>query len=98
MLKENFILPPEEDQEKPVIEPLIKTHALKKMTELFRRWKNELKTKFVDKNETPIFTGRYEKIKDQWDAFVAHKKSVKSKKMSETNKLNAAKKQLHHRT
>jgi hypothetical protein len=42
-LKANFILPPEEDQEKPVIEPLIKTHALKKMAELFRRWKNHLK-------------------------------------------------------
>src|SRR3954469_24444927 len=40
MLKANFILPPEEDQEKPVIEPLIKTHALKKMAELFKRWKN----------------------------------------------------------
>src|SRR3954471_20552410 len=49
MLKGNFILPPEEDQEKPVIEPLIKTHALKKIEELFRRWKNDLKTKFVDK-------------------------------------------------
>ena len=29
---------------------------------------------------------------------MAHKKSEKSKKMSETNKLNDAKKQLHHRT
>lgn len=56
-----------------------------------------MKTKFVDKNETPIFTRQYEKIKDHWDAFVAHKKSEKSKKMSETNKLNAAK-EFHHRT
>src|SRR3954471_12878055 len=38
-LKEKFILPPEEEPEKPVIEPLIKTHALKKMAELFRTWK-----------------------------------------------------------
>ena len=45
-LKSNFTLPPEEDPEKPVKEQLIKSHALKKMTELFRRWKNELKTEF----------------------------------------------------
>ena len=51
-LKENFTLPPEEDPEKLVKEELIKSHALKKMAELFRRWKNDLKT-FVDKEETP---------------------------------------------
>ena len=96
-LKENFTLPLEEDPEKPVIEELIKSHALKKMAELFRRWKNELKT-FVDKEETPEFTGRFEKIRDQWPAFVAHKTSEKSKKMSATNKKNAAKKKRHHRT
>ena len=47
-LKANFTLPPEEDPEKPVIEQLIMSHALKKMADLFRRWKNELK-RFVDK-------------------------------------------------
>ena len=67
------------------------------MAELFRRWKNELKT-FVDKEETPEFIGKYEKISDHWPAFVAHKTSKKSKKMSATNKQNAAKKKLHHRT
>ena len=61
-LKANFTLPPEEDPEKPVKEQLIKSHALKKMADLFRRWKNELKT-FVDKEETPEFIGRYEKIR-----------------------------------
>ena len=96
-LKANFTLPPEEDPEKPVKEQLIKSHALKKMADLFRRWKNELKT-FVDKEETPEFVGRYEKIRDHWPAFVAHKTSEKSKKMSATNKQNAAKKKLHHRT
>ena len=80
-LKENFTLLPEEDPEKPVKEQLIKSHALKKMADLFRRWKNELKT-FVDKEETPEFIGRYEKIRDHWPAFVAHKTSEKSKKMS----------------
>ena len=67
------------------------------MADLFRRWKNELKT-FVDKEETPEFIGRYEKIRDHRPAFVAHKTSEKSKKMSATNKKNAAKKKLHHRT
>ena len=65
------------------------------MGDLFRRWKNELKM-FVDKEETPEFTGRFEKIRDQWPAFAAHKTSEKSKKMSATNKMNAAKKKLHH--
>ena len=97
-LKANFTLPPEEDPEKPVKEQLIKSHALKKMAELFRRWKNELKTSFVDKEKTPKFTGRFEKIRDHWDAFVAHKTSEKSKKMSATNKKNAANKEQHHRT
>ena len=62
-LKANFTLLPEEDPEKPVKEQLIKSHALKKMADLFRRWRNELKT-FVDKEETPEFIGRYEKIRD----------------------------------
>ena len=97
-LKANFTLPPEEDPEKPVIEPLVKAHALKKMADLSRRWKNELKSIFVDKGKTPEFTGRFEKIRDHWPAFVAHKTSDKSKKMSVTNKKNAAKKELHHRT
>ena len=63
-LKANFTLLPEEDPKKPVIKQLIKSHALKKMAELFRRWKNELKTSFVDKEKTPEFIGKYEKIRD----------------------------------
>ena len=85
-LKVNFTLPEEDDPENPVIVPLIKSFALKKMADLFRRWKNELKTKFVNKEKTPEFTGRYKKIKDHWPAFVAHKTSDRSKKMSVTNK------------
>ena len=53
VLKENFTLPAEEDPEKPVIEPLIKAHALKKMAGVFRSWKNELKSMYVDQNKTP---------------------------------------------
>ena len=43
------------------------------------------------------FIGKYEKIKDHWPTFVAHNTSKKSKKMSATNKQNAAKKEFHHR-
>ena len=96
-LKSNFTLPPEDNPENPVKEKLIKSFALKRMAELFRRWKKEL-NKFVENKETPEFKGRYEKIRDHWPAFVAHKTSEKSKKMLETNKKNTAKKKPHHRT
>src|SRR3954468_12159588 len=96
-LKSNFTLLPEDDPEKPVIEPLIKYFALKKMADLFRKWRKDL-NKFVEKKETPEFKGIYEKIRDDWPAFVAYKTSEKSKKMSETNKKNVAKKKHHHRT
>ena len=96
-LKVNFTLPEEEDPENPVIEPLIKSYALKKMADLFRGWKNELKTTYVDQDKTPEFTGRFEKIRDHWPAFVANNISERSKKMSATNKINAAKKEHYHR-
>ena len=57
-----------------------------------------MNTKFVDKDETPECTGKYEKIKDHWPAFVACKKSEKAKQRSLTNKRNAAKKKYHHVT
>ena len=94
----NFNLPPKEDPNNPVIERKVKAFALKKMTDLFRNWKKELNLKFVKKDETPEFIGRYEKIRDHWPAFVAYKTSHKSKKMSCINKINAAKKKWHHRT
>ena len=96
-MKANFSLPPEEDPEKPVKEQLIKSCALKKMATLMRRWRKEL-NQFVEKKRHTEFIGKYEKIKDHWPAFVAHKTSEKCKKMSETNKKNAAKKKLHQRT
>ena len=94
----NFSLPREEDPNNPVIERKVKAFALKKMAELFRNWKKELNTKFVEKEETPEFIGQYEKIRDQWPEFVAYKKSEKGKKWSLTNKKNAAKKKYHHHT
>ena len=94
----NFSLPPEEDPNNLVIQRKVKAFALKKMADLFRNWKKELNTKFVEKGKTPEFTGRYEKVRDHWPAFVAYKSSEKGKKRSETNKINAAKKLYHHRT
>ena len=69
-LKSNFTLSLEDDPEKPVIEPLIKSFALRKMADLFRNWKKDL-NRYVEKNETPEFIGKYEKIRDDWPAFVA---------------------------
>ena len=71
---------------------------------LLRRWQTiqevveRVESTFVDKGKTPEFTGQFEKIRDHWPAFVTYKTLDKSKKMSATNKLNAAKKKLHHRT
>ena len=96
-LKSNFVLPREVDPANPVKEELIKSAALSKMADQFRAWKKKLNT-FVKDKTTPEFVGIYEKIKDDWPAFVAHKKSEKSQKMSETNRINAAKKKHHHRT
>ena len=73
-LQENFTFPPEEDPENPVKKPMIKAYALKKMAELLRRWKNELKSSFDDQDKTPEFIGRFEKINDQWPTFVTKKK------------------------
>ena len=67
----NFSLPLEEDLNNIVIEPKVKKFALMKMADLFRNWRKELNTKFVDKGKTPEFIGRYEKIRDHWPAFVA---------------------------
>ena len=54
---DKFQPPLEEDPNNPVIEPKFKVFALKKMADLFKNWKKELNTKFVDKWKTPEFTG-----------------------------------------
>ena len=46
-LKSNFTLPPEDNPENPVKEKLIKSFALKRMAELFRRWKKEHYSQFL---------------------------------------------------
>ena len=53
-LMKNFSLPPEENPNNLVIERKVKAFALKKMADLFRNWKKELNTKFVDKGKTRI--------------------------------------------
>jgi hypothetical protein len=63
LLLENFILLPE-DTTPPVIEPKVKAYALKKMVEMFKNWKKNLNTKFVEQDKTTAFTGIYEKIRD----------------------------------
>ena len=74
----NFLLPVpvvNPDEEERAIEELlkkVKKWALQKMAELFKNWKNKLNTKFISKGKTPDFKdGTYQKIKDDWDEFVA---------------------------
>ena len=69
-----------------------------KMAEQFKNWKKRLNEQFVEKDETPEFTGQYAKIKDHWPAFVAYKKSEKAKNRLRTNKQNASNKKYHHVT
>jgi hypothetical protein len=96
LLMVNFILPPEQDPENPVIAKLVKAFALKKMGQQFKDWKKRLNLKYVQKNKTPDFKGPTEKIKDQWADFVKYKTSEKAKARSAINKKNAALKTHHH--
>jgi hypothetical protein len=43
-----------------------------------------------------VFTGAFEKIRDQWDAFVMYKTSEQAKKRSAINKKNDANKKYYH--
>ena len=73
----------------------VKEWTLSKMAEQFNNWKKTLWRKYV--NETPEFTGRLEKIKDDWPEFVAYRKSSVAVARSTQNKLNAKKKKYFHR-
>ena len=105
----NFTLPwpevdPEEgepseeqmDKLKKELVDKVKAWALKKMAELFNKYKKRLYTDYVLKGKTPDFDRGYEKIRDYWDEFVAYKKSEAALAKSEINKANAAKKKYHH--
>ena len=94
----NFNLPPEEDENKPVIKEKVKEWTLKKMADAFRNWKTKL-NKFVKARETPDFEDAYyAKIRPHWPEFVAYKEGAIAKKRSKTNTLNARKKEYHQMT
>ena len=84
------------ERKKAALEEKVKEWALKKMAEQFKNWKKRLHTEFILKDKTPDFDHGYEKIRDEWDEFVAYKKSEKAQIKSKTNKANAAKKKYHH--
>lgn len=94
----NFTLPPEEDENNPVIKEMVKEWTLKKMAVFFRNWKTTL-NKFLKKVETPDFKDAlYAKIRPHWADFVASKKFSKATRMSETNRTNAKRKEYHQKT
>ena len=72
----------------------VKEWTLSKMAEQFNNWKKGLWKKYEKK--TPEFKGSLLKIKDDWPAFVAYKKSAVALARSERNKENAKKKKYHH--
>src|SRR3954462_1525200 len=94
----HFTLPPEEDENKPVIKEKVKEWTLKKMADAFRNWKTKW-NKFVKARETPDFEDAYyAKITPHYAEFVAYKEGAIATKRSETNMLNAQKKEYHQRT
>ena len=97
-LMANFTLPPEEDENNPVIQRKVKEWTLSKMAEQFRNWKVKL-NKFVKDKETPNFEDpEYAKIRVHWPEFVAYKTSTEAAKRSEVNRANAKKKEYHQVT
>jgi hypothetical protein len=94
----NFTLPPEEDENNPVIERKVKAWTLSKMAKQFRKWNNRL-NKFVKDKKTPDFEDpEYAKIRVHWPEFVAYKTSAEAKKRSEVNTVNANKKEYYQVT
>ena len=81
---------------KKALEDKVNVWALKKMAELFNKFKNILYTDFILKDKTPDFDHGYEKIRDYWEDFVTYKKSEEAQLKSAINKANAAKKKYHH--
>jgi hypothetical protein len=86
----------EEDHDLNIIERKINKWTHLKMALQFNNWKKRLYKEFVQKEKTLVFTRAYEKIKDQWDAFVEYKTWEEAKKRSTINKKNVTKKKYHH--
>jgi tRNA 2-selenouridine synthase SelU len=76
----------DEDRHLNIIEQKFKKWTLSKMALQFNNWKKRLDKEFVQKEKTSVFTRAYEKIKDQWDAFMEYKTLEEAKKRSEINK------------
>ena len=96
----NFILPVLKDdpEETAAIRKRVEHFALKKMAEMFNKYKNRLWEAYAKKGEVPVFGGTLEKQKHYWNAFVQYKESDLAKKRSATNKANAGLKIYHHKT
>jgi len=104
MLMHNFLLrmpevdnPAQEAAARLDLEARVKKFALIKMAEKFKNWKKNLYLKFVKLDKTLDFEHGYGKIREQWDDFVAYKKSEHAQQRSEINQTNAAKKIYHHK-
>jgi hypothetical protein len=95
MLMHNFLLrmpevdnPAQEAAARPELEATVKKFALSKMAEQFKNWKKNLYLKFVKLDKTPDFEHGYGKIREQWDDFVAYKKSEYAQQRSEINQID----------
>ncbi|KAK1641998.1 hypothetical protein QYE76_059803 [Lolium multiflorum] len=72
--------PDEEDPDLNIIERKVRKWAVSKLATQFNNWKKRLDKDFIQKEKTPVFTGPFEKIRDQWDAFVTYKTTEQAKK------------------
>jgi hypothetical protein len=76
----------------------VKNSALKKMAIAFNNHKKNIWAAYVKAGkQTPEFKGTLEKARDHWDAFMNFKESEVAQERSRINKINAAKKQWHHK-
>lgn len=96
-LMAHFILPADCDE---ATKEKVKVWALKKMAIQFQSWKKRIRGLLnKDKNkkeETPVFKGPLEKVKDIVPDFLKSLDTPEFQKRSEINKDNAAKKVHHH--
>ena len=74
----------------------VKVWALKKMATQFNKFKNNLYSEYVadGEKEPEEWTGPMVKQRQHWPRFLAMKQSTVFKKRSETNKANAAEKNI----
>ena len=66
------------------------------MAEQLQSIKKILTKKYFKSGTTPVFTGKLEKLRGQWDAFVQYKSSEFGLQKVQKAKDNASKKVYHH--